>query len=96
MKSKKGFLFTDNKPKEIIEMLGKKGFKKVVVAGGSILNNSFMKDGLIDELFLDVEPMVFGQGIPLFSPSDFEFKLELLGVKNLSKETIQLHYEVVK
>lgn len=43
-----------------------------------------------------VEPLIFGQGMSLFTPIDFEFKLELLEVKNLSPQTVQLHYKVKK
>tara|TARA_Y100000310_G_scaffold345354_2_gene464086 strand:- start:3007 stop:3486 length:480 start_codon:yes stop_codon:yes gene_type:complete len=85
-----------NSPEKAIEQLKEKGFSEVLVAGGGILNSSFVKKGLIDEIYLDIEPVLFGRGISLFAKNDFEEKLTLLGTKKISKDTIQLHYQVRK
>lgn len=82
--------------KTIIRYLEEKGYTKVLVAGGGKTNGSFLKAGLIDEIFLDIEPTVFGKGIRLFGETDFEKKLKLLGVKKFSKDEVQLHYKVLK
>lgn len=81
-------------PKEALDLLT--DFQEVIVAGGGILNSSFMKEGLVDEIYLDIEPIVFGKGIKLFGDSSFEVKLELLETKKLSDNEIQLHYKVLK
>ena len=81
-------------PKEALELL--KDFKEVVVAGGGILNASFMAENLVDEIYLDVEPIVFGKGIRLFAEKDFELKLKLIETKKISGDEIQLHYKVLK
>lgn len=80
-------------PQEAVEMLA--GSERVVVAGGGKLDASFMKAGLIDEVYLDIEPAIVGQGIPLFKGEDFEVQLKFLGHKMLSDNEIQLHYKVV-
>lgn len=72
------------------------GFETIMVCGGGGLNTSFMKENLIDEIYLDIEPIIFGKGIKLFEDSNFEAKLKLLGVKKLSSNEIQLHYKVIK
>ncbi len=56
-------------PKEALELL--KNFKEVVVAGGGILNASFLAENLVDEIYLDVEPIILGEGIPIFKGKDF-------------------------
>lgn len=89
-------IFTDKSPKEILEMLKAKGFKQACIAGGGINNANFMKEGLIDEILIDVEPTIFGKGIKLFADADFDFKLKLLKIKKLSGNEVQLHYKVVK
>ena len=89
-------LITDKSPKEIIKMLKQKGFTTAFLAGGGQLNTSFVKEKLIDYIYLDVEPLVFGKGIKLFAEGDFEFDLELLEAKKLNQNTIQLHYRVLK
>ena len=85
-----------NSPEQAIDLLKQKGFSKILVAGGGILNSSFMQKGLVDEIYLDIEPFFFGKGIKLFANNDFETKLELLETKQLSKNTIQLHYRILK
>lgn len=89
-------IFTDKSPREVLNLLKEKGFATAFIGGGGELNASFMRDGLIDEIFIDVEPWVYGKGIPLFAPTDFEVRLELLDTKKLSDQTIQLHYRVKK
>jgi dihydrofolate reductase len=89
-------IFTNKSPKNIIKMLGNMGFKKVLIAGGGKLNSAFMKEKLIDEIYLDIEPTIFGKGIKLFAEEDFEAKLKLIGTKKLSPNEIQLHYKVLK
>lgn len=81
-------------PEEALDAL--KDFDKVIVAGGGILNASFLSENLIDEIYLDVEPNLFAKGIKLFEGGDFDRKLELLGTKMLSENEIQLHYKVIK
>lgn len=89
-------IFTSQSPKEIIELVSSRGFDTTLVAGGGMLNSSFLKAGLIDELYIDVEPIIFGRGIPLFSPDDFEKNLKLLSTTKLNENTVQLHYRVLK
>ena len=90
-----GFELTSS-PQEALEKLEKQGFKNVVLTGGSTLNSSFAKLGLIDEVILNVEPVIEGKGIPLFKPENFELKLELIEMKQSKGKTIQLQYKVVK
>lgn len=89
-------IFIDKSPQEVLKMLEEKGFGTAFLAGGGKINSSFIKEGLIDEVYLDVEPLLFGKGIPVFSPVDFELNLELLEVNKLNPNTVQLHYKVKK
>src|SRR3972149_2220003 len=81
-------------PKEALNLLT--DFKEVLVAGGGILNSSFMKENLIDEIYLDVEPLILGKGISMFEDADFEAKLVFVETKKLSDNEVQLHYKVIK
>lgn len=90
-------IFTDQNPHQILNIVTSHGFSTAMVAGGGQINSLFLKAGLIDELYIDIEPLVLGRGIPLFADGDFEARLKLLGVKTLSNhQTIQLHYKVLK
>jgi dihydrofolate reductase len=82
-------------PKDALAAVRQKGFDEVVIGGGGTVNAGFLKDGLIDEISLDIDPLLFGKGIKLFADTDAEAKLELLQVDHLSKNTIQLRYKVI-
>lgn len=81
-------------PKEALKLLS--NFEQVVVAGGGALNASFVEENLVDEIYLDIEPIILGQGIPLFRDRDFGRKLKLIRQKKITDNEIQLHYEVIK
>ena len=89
-------IFTDHTPKDILKLLEEKGFKEAFLIGGGQLNSSFAKEKLIDEIYLDVEPLALGAGIQVFAQSNFEFELKLLEINKLNEDTVQLHYEVIK
>lgn len=84
--------FVAHSPKEALDLL--KDFKEVIVAGGGILNASFFVENLVDEIYLDIEPIIIGEGIPIFKGKAFEQKLELIGQKKITDNEIQLHYRV--
>jgi dihydrofolate reductase len=86
--------FIAHSPKEALDLL--KDFKEVIVAGGGTLNASFLAENLVDEIYLDIEPIIIGEGIPIFKGKDFEQKLELIGQRKITDNEIQLHYRVNK
>lgn len=83
-------------PREALTYLQQQGFSAALVCGGGKLNSSFMKEKFIDEIYLDIEPIILGKGIKLFADAEFEAKLQLIGIKKLSKDEVQLHYRVKK
>ena len=88
--------FTNGGPIGAINILKNKGYKEVVVIGGNQTWTSFMKEGLVDEIFLDIEPIALGNGKALFQGADFNIQLELLATKPLSPQTLHLHYKIKK
>jgi riboflavin biosynthesis pyrimidine reductase len=68
----------------------------MIITGGSTLNSAFTKRGLIDEVIVDVNPAVIGDGIPVFAVTYFELKLKLLNVEKISDDIVELHYQVKK
>lgn len=87
-------IFTNLKPKEVLRMLEKKGFDNIIVTGGH-LSASFMKEKLVDEIWVDLMPKVFTSGVRLFDGDYFDADLKLLEVKRLGND-VQLRYKVVK
>jgi len=81
-------------PEEAIDLF--KDEKEVIIGGGGKTNASFLEKNLIDEIYLDVEPIIFSEGISLFHDMKFETGLELIEIKNITKDELQLHYKVLK
>lgn len=89
-------VFTKSKAPEIIEMLAKKGHNEAVIIGGEMTISYFLNAGLVDDIYFVMEPVLFGNGLPLFKNMELEVKLNLLEVTKLNDNTIQLHYEIQK
>ena len=53
-----------------------------------------MNDGLVDEIILVIEPILFGSGLPLLRGVDQEYKMSLLDVRKLNEHTVQLKYKI--
>ena len=85
-----------NSPKEAIQKAKEKGCKELLLSGGGITNTSFIKENLIDEIILNIEPAILGKGIKIFKENDFEKRLKLINTKNLKEDIMQLHYKVIK
>lgn len=80
-------------PREAITIL--QDFESVLVIGGSAINTAFIKENLLDEVILNVEPTLIGKGIPLFAKDDFTKKLEYIS-SEISSDIVTLHYKVKK
>ena len=78
----------------VLEELESKGYKEAILGGGSYLNTLFLKRGLVDEMIITIEPKIFGTGLSLFK-EEFDLNLELLDIKKLNNNTINLHYKVI-
>ena len=60
--------------------------------GGGELGRDFLKENLVDELYIGIVPVLIGEGIPLF-PSGFpQHEFSLLENKTFSKGMIALKY----
>jgi len=88
--------FTNQTPQEIFADLKKRGYNQVAVIGGATINSLFLAAGLIDELYLTIEPVLFGSGIGLFADKIDIGKLQLLETKKISDNVILLHYQIKK
>jgi dihydrofolate reductase len=84
---------TDEDPTELLKRLESEGVKTVAICGGASIYTLFMQAGLVNTLYLTVEPVIFGQGVKLFS-GNVQAQLQLREIKKLSEETIVLDYQV--
>lgn len=86
---------TNEPPAELLKRLENEGAKAVAIAGGASIYRMFMEAGLVDELYLTYVPILFGQGVTLFS-GELSSRLELLDETKLSDGAVVLHYIVKK
>lgn len=56
----------------------------------------FLKDDLVDELYLGIVPVLVGEGIPLFAPGFPQREFTLTENKTYSGGLIALKYERVR
>jgi dihydrofolate reductase len=88
-----GVTFVRDRPKELIGALKEKKGKDIWLMGGGELTRAFLKDDLLDELYLGVVPVLIGEGIRAF-PSGFpQREFQLTENKTYSKGMIALRYE---
>jgi len=83
--------FTDRPPAEILRDLSRRGFSGVALAGGAEINGLFLREGLVTDVFLTVEPLLFGRGVDL-ARGVGTVRLRLVEVRRLGRETVLLHY----
>ena len=67
--------------------------KDIIIFGSQTASQSLLSEGLIDEFWLFINPVLLGQGIPLFKGVNETTKLELLETKTFGCGVAALHYE---
>lgn len=88
-----GRIYLCGAAQEVYDKVQEMGFKKVALLGGPATNLNFLRAGLVDEMFLTVEPVTIGQGNRFLNEA-LVSKWTLAGVKKLNKGgTIVLHYK---
>ena len=87
-----GVTFVNEPPKPFVEKLRKQRGKNIWLMGGGELARSFLKEDLVDELYLGVVPTLIGEGRPLFLSGFPQREFSLLENKTFSKGMIALKY----
>jgi dihydrofolate reductase len=68
--------FTDSSPSELVARYGKTSDRMTVV-GGPLVASAFLRENLVDELWLTIEPQLFGRGLNLIADDDLQVRLQL-------------------
>jgi len=87
-----GLIFTNQSPATLVAALREKPGKNIWLMGGGELARDFLKEDLVDELYIGVVPVLIGEGIPLFPPGFPQREFTLLENKTFSKGMIALKY----
>jgi len=67
--------------------------KNMMIFGSPGLTHSFMQMDLIDQYRININPVVLGNGIPLFKNMNGKIRLKLLKTKMFNAGVVGLHYE---
>ena len=83
-------------PSEALEMLKNKGVEEAIIGGGRAVAHAFMREQLIDYLTIDLQPVAFGVGTPVFGDNVEILRLKLLDSHHLNDDALRLRYQVLR
>jgi dihydrofolate reductase len=81
---------------EFVTELKNENGRDIMLVGGGELAASLLSENLIDEIVLNVHPVLLGSGIPLFAEVNRQIDLELIGKKIYKNGLIMPFYRVKK
>ena len=88
--------FSNETPEKLVKRMEGFGYKKILLVGGATINGLFLKENLVDELYLTIEPKIFGSGKNIVEGQLLDRFLQLINVKKLNKKgTLLLRYKII-
>ena len=88
--------FSSQPPERVLAELEQRGYRTAVLAGGAQTYRAFLAAGLVDELWLTIEPLAFGAGITLFGDDPLDLRLALLECRQLNADSVHLRYRILR
>ena len=89
--------FTNETPVELSARFATKGHQQMLVVGGPHIATSFLKEQLIDELWLTIEPKIFGMGENFATEAKLDIDLRLIQSEKVNDQgTLITKYAVLK
>jgi dihydrofolate reductase len=79
---------------EFVRKLKNESGKDIWLGGGGILAASLLRERLVDEIGLTIQPILLGSGIPLFPDLGLQIDLQLLEYKAYKNGLVSLTYSV--
>jgi dihydrofolate reductase len=80
-------------PEEECRKLKQLNDKDIFIFGSANLVSTFLNPGLIDEYRIMINPVILGQGNPLFKPSSDRLQLRLIKARTFKSGNVLLYYE---
>jgi len=79
---------------EFVRDLKNENGKDIWLMGGGILAASLLRERLVDEIGLTIQPILLGSGIPLFPDLGLQVDLQLIECKTYKNGLVGLTYRV--
>lgn len=93
--AKNARIISKNIPAEINKIKQQPG-KNILIFGSPTTVHSLIELNLLDGFWILIHPVIFGQGIPLFTGSKKPVKLNLSATKQFLNGMVGLNYDVVR
>ena len=90
---REGFEVVGGSLKAFVKKLKGRPGKDIYLGGGGGLARSFLREDLVDELFLGVSPTLLGDGIPAFPGKFPQRDFKLTECKSYANGSVGLRYE---
>lgn len=88
--------FKNTPPRAILEELENRGFERAIVGGGAEIYALFLRERLVDELYLTIAPRIFGKGVHIFGETELEHPpLQLIDIRPLGEGEVLVKYRVL-
>lgn len=81
-------------PPALMRSLAAEGWSRAYADGGRLVQ-SFLREGLIEDMVITTAPVLIGSGRRLFGELDRDVELELLGSRSFASGFVQSHYRVI-
>ena len=89
--------FTNETPVEVISRFINKDHQQMLVVGGPHIATSFLMDQLIDEVWLTIEPKIFGTGDNFATGAKLDISLRLIDFEKVNDQgTLITKYAVIR
>lgn len=82
-------------PNEAMMIAEERGWRGVYIDGGAVIQ-SFLRDGLIEDMVISRVRVLIGEGLPSFGALDADVALEHLETTSFPSGLVQSHYRVRK
>lgn len=93
---REGFEVVSGPLRAFVRRLKRRAGKDIYLGGGGELARSFLKEDLVDEMFIGVGPMLLGDGIPGFPGKFPQRDFRLVECKGYGNGSVGLRYERVR
>ena len=88
--------FTNETPTQVVDRFRAKGYEQMLVVGGPHVATSFFNEGLVDELWLTLEPKIFGSGGNFVVEAQLDVELKRISLETVNERgTIIAKYAVI-
>ena len=87
-----GLTFVSEDAADFVRRLKEEDGKDICIIGGGLLAKSLFEADLIDEVGLNIHPIILGSGIPVFHEIQRQLDLELVKLQQLSNGCVVVTY----